>query len=313
MTRNEAAAWLAARDNFVLLTHRRPDGDTLGSAVLLCRGLRSLGKTCRIGENPDTTEKYRPLLENLTGPLPQPGETAVCVDVASENMLFDGVSVKSISLRIDHHGTAGDFTPYSIVEPETAACGELVYGILQEMGVSLDKPMADALYTAVSTDTGCFRYANTTASTLRVAADCLAAGADNGYFNRIYFETNSFGRLKIQSYITENAQFCREGKAVICPIPLKLEQELGVTEDELENISGFPRAIEGVRLAVTLRENRDGSVKASVRANPGVDAGALCQRFGGGGHKGAAGATLYMSLTQAAEAFRKAILEIEQL
>ena len=313
LTRTETAAFLAANDGFAILTHRRPDGDTLGSAALLCRGLRQLGKAAYILENPEITPKYAPLHKGLTLPCVQEGDTIIAVDTASKGMLPEAFAhlADNIALRIDHHGTAESFTDWELVEPETAACGEVVYAVLQELGITLDEPMADVLYTAISTDTGCFRYANTTPNTLRVAADCAEVSKNLFAMNQLYFDTNSLGRLRLQGWLVENAIFLQGGKAVICALPKSVEQELGLTEDDLENISGFPRSIEGVQVAATIREDAPGKVKISVRAVPGCDASAICAKFGGGGHKGAAGASMTCSMEEAVEALKKAIPTLE--
>ena len=311
MTRAEVAQFLLERDHFCILTHRRPDGDTLGTAATLCRGLRQLGKTAHVLENPEITAKYQPLLADLTTTGPGKDDVLICVDVASVGMLPAVFShlTNQISLRIDHHGTADSFTQQELVEPKAGACGEIVYGVLSLMGASLDKEMAEALYTAVSTDTGCFRYGNTTANSLRVAADCVEAGADTPRLNRELFDTNSYARLRIQGWITENTRFFRDGKLALCALPLQVEKQLGATEDDLENISGFPRSIEGVCMAATLRENPEGGIKISIRAIPGYDAAVICAKFGGGGHKGAAGASLEMSLEEAAQLVEQTMLE----
>lgn len=313
LTRTEAAAFLAANDGFAILTHRRPDGDTLGSAALLCRGLRQLGKVAYILENPEITPKYAPLHKGLTMPSVQEGDVLIAVDTASKGMLPETFAhlADAIALRIDHHGTAESFTDWELVEPEAAACGEIVYGVLQELGAQLDEPMADVLYTAVSTDTGCFRYANTTPNTFQVAADCAAVSKNLFAMNQLYFDTNSLGRLRLQGYMVENAIFLQEGKAVICALPKSVEEELGLCEDDMENISGFPRSIEGVKVAATIREDAPGKVKISVRAVPGCDAAAICAKFGGGGHKGAAGASMEMSIADAVEALQEAIPMLE--
>ena len=292
LTRAETARWLSERDQFLILTHVRPDGDTLGSAALLCRGLRKLGKTAHILENPGITAKYAALHEGLTQKEALAGDTLVSVDVAAPNMLPDAFRPLQdrIALRIDHHGTATPFTPLSLVDAGAAACGEILFDVLCELGVTLDKPMANALYTAVSTDTGCFRYANTTAHTFSTAAACA--------------------QLKIQSYLVEHARFYRDGALAVCPLPRAIEESVGAGEDDLENISGFPRSIAGVRMAATLREDPDGRVKISVRAVPGYDASAVCARFGGGGHKGAAGASLRLPLEEAAQAVAAAMEEL---
>ena len=302
LTRSETAKILLAHDNYTIITHRRPDGDTLGSSAVLCMGLRQLGKTAHILENPEITPKYTHLHKGLTKSAAEEGDFIVTVDVASPGMLPEACKDLAFDLRIDHHGSATSFTPVELVEPEAAACGEIVYGVLMAMGAELDIPMANALYTAVSTDTGCFRYANTTANTFAVAAACAKAGAEVFNINQALFETNSLARLKVQSYMLQNAIFLQDGKIAVCALPKAVEQECGANEDDLDNISGFPRTIEGVKLAVTIREEGTERVKMSVRAVPGQDASALCAKFGGGGHKGAAGASMALPMDEAVKA-----------
>ena len=302
LTLNDTAEFLLNHDHFCILTHRRPDGDTLGSSAALCLALRKLGKTAHILENPEVTPKYTHLHKGLTKPAAEEGDFIITVDVASPGMLPEACKTLAFDLRIDHHGSATSFTPVELVEPEAAACGEIVYGVLMEMDAELDIPMANALYTAVSTDTGCFRYANTTANTFAVAAACAKSGAEVFNINQALFETNSLARLKVQSYMLQNAIFLQDGKIAVCALPKAVEQECGAGEDDLDNISGFPRTIEGVKLAVTIREEGTERVKMSVRAVPGQDASALCAKFGGGGHKGAAGASMDMTMDEAVKA-----------
>ncbi len=315
LTRAEAADFLLQHERFLILTHCRPDGDTIGSAALLCLGLRSLGKTAHILRNPQVTAKYAHLHEGLTVPAASGSETVVSVDVGAPNMLPDGFQSlrEQIALRIDHHATAASFTPFELVDAHAGACAEIVYDVLSIAGVSLDRQMALALYTAVSTDTGCFRYANTTAHSFLTAAACAQTGADLFSVNQALFDTNSISKLRIQSWITEHLRFFSDGQVALCVLPRAVEQHIGVTEDDMENISGFPRSVEGVKIAATLRETADGRVKLSVRAVPGYDASAVCARFGGGGHKGAAGATLSLPLEQAAEAVSGAIADVVKL
>lgn len=311
LNRKKTAEFLKTHDRFCIVTHRRPDGDTLGCAALLCRGLRQLGKSAYVLENPEVTPKYAFLMEGLTKKDFAPEDTLVCVDVAAASMLPDAFSglPEKLVLRIDHHGGDRSFTPWELVEPEAAACGEIVYGVLREMGAQLDGEMAKALYTAVSTDTGCFKYANTTPNTFLVAADCAKACPDLRQLNQLLFETVSLARLRMQGYLAENARFLAGGKICICPIPLEVEQQIGVTEDDMENISGFPRMISGVVVAATLRQEPD-RVKISVRTNGEVDASEICGKFGGGGHRGAAGANLQMPMEQAVAAVIAAMPEL---
>ena len=308
LTRAQTAEFLNENDNYVILTHRRPDGDTLGSAALLCRGLRSLGKTAHILHNPEITAKYAHLHEGLTTDTVKDGDILVAVDTASKGMLPAAFSqyADQITLRIDHHATADSFTQMELVEGEAAACGELVADVLMLLSTGhFDKPMANALYTAISTDTGCFRYANTTAKTLEKAAYCAYCSDELFAINQALFETRSLGRLRLEGWLIENMIFLQEGKIAICALPKAKEEELGLTEDDLENISGFPRSIEGVKIAATLREDGENRIKISVRAVPGYDAAAICQKFGGGGHKGAAGASMTCSMAKAVEEIRR--------
>ncbi len=312
MTKRDCAQWLRQHDHYLILTHRRPDGDTLGSAAFLCRMLRSLGKTAQILRNPEITPKYAPLHEGLTKDAADTRDILICVDVASKNMLPDGCLplLSRIALRIDHHGSAASFTPLELVEPDAGACAEILYDIALELGAALDKPMAQALYTAVSTDTGCFRYANTTAHSFRTAAACADTGADLHSLNQLYFDTNTLAKLRLQGWMAENTRIFASGKLAVCALPKAVEEALGVDEDDMDNISGFPRSIEGIQMAATLRETGSNQVKLSVRAVPGYDAAAVCARFGGGGHKGAAGGNLAMPLEAAASAVAQAMEEV---
>jgi phosphoesterase RecJ-like protein len=311
LTGAQTAEFLNENDNYVILTHRRPDGDTLGSSALLCRGLRKLGKTAHILRNPEITEKYAHLHQGLTTEQVSDGDILIAVDTASRGMLPEAFSAYAdkITLRIDHHATADSFTQMELVEGEAAACGELVADVLMLMSTGhFDKPMANALYTAISTDTGCFRYANTTAKTLEKAAYCAYCSDELFAINQALFETRSLGRLRLEGWLIEHMLFLQEGQIAICALPKSVEEELHLTEDDLENISGFPRSIEGVKIAATIREDGNNRVKISVRAVPGYDAAAICQNFGGGGHKGAAGASMNCSMAEAVEAI-KSVME----
>jgi phosphoesterase RecJ-like protein len=216
----------------------------------------------------------------------------------------------NIALRIDHHGSATSFTEHELVQPEAGACGEIIYDLLMELWQDLDRETADAMYVAISTDTGCFRFSNTTDHTFLVAAACKRAGARVYEINQEIFETVRFTKLKMHSWIVENMKLYRDGKFALVAIPKAVEGAIGVTEDDMENISNFPRNIAGVCVAATVRETKDGKSKLSVRATPQYDAAAVCEKFGGGGHRGAAGASISLPIEEAAKAVEKAMLEL---
>lgn len=309
MTRNDAAQWLLSHDNFCILTHVRPDGDTMGSASALCVGLRQLGKNAHLLRNEGASPFLDKCQLGLTKDWPEEGDTLVTVDVASPNMLPEQWKVLQdrIGLRLDHHGTATSFTPEELVDPTAAACGEIVYDVLMAMGSEMTKEIAWRLYIAISTDTGCFRYANTTAATYRVAAACAETGAELYPITQELFDTTSISELKLQNWMVDHAVFLCGGKAAVCAIPPELEQS--VSKEDLEGISGFLRSIEGVKISATIRKTETGC-KMSVRAIPGFDAAAVCKKFGGGGHKGAAGASLELSMDEAVRAVAEALTEV---
>ena len=312
LTRSETADFLLAHDNYTILTHRRPDGDTIGSSAALCRILRNMGKRAHILENGEVSLRFAWLHEGLTKKEAEEGDTIVSVDVASPGMLpksFQSLLGK-IALRIDHHGAATSFTDCELVDPTAGACAEIIYDVMMELWQDIDADIAAALYVATSTDTGCFRFSNTTDHTFLVAAACARGGAKIYELNQELFETNTLGRLKMQAWIVDNLKMLDDGKLAICAIPKAVEKEIGVTEDDMDNISSFPRTVAGVCMAATLRETDDGDTKISVRAVPGYDATKITVQFGGGGHKGAAGASLKMPLAEAAKAVEAAMLEL---
>ena len=312
LTRVECADWLLARDRFTILTHRKPDGDTIGSSAALCLGLRSLGKTAHVLQNDEVTALYAPLLEGLTKAQPEEGDVLIAVDVAADSMLPKAYAdmKNCIDLRIDHHGSGREYTPNEYVDPDSAACAEIIWELLLDMGVEPDEKMAEAVYVGVSTDTGCFRFANTNAHTFDVCADCAAIGADIFEWNRKLFDTNSLEKLRLQAWVVDHFKLLCNGKIAICALPKAIEEEIGVDEDDMNNISGFLRSIEGVCIAALLRDVDECNTKVSVRSVPGYNAAYICETFGGGGHPGAAGASLHMPLNEAMEAVIKAMPEI---
>ena len=310
MTRTEFCAFLRGHDNFVILTHRRPDGDTIGSAAALCRGLRQMGKTAFVLTNEQFTPRFGPFLDGLTCEALPAGATVISADIASEGLLsFDAVRMGLTPVcAIDHHGSNSLACP-KLVEADKAACGEIVYAVLTELGVTVTKQIAECLYTAISTDTGCFKFSNTTANTHRTAAALIAAGADVYPINKLFFDTKSFARLRLEAKLTDTMEFYADGAVGVCTMPKSLLAAFTVTEDDLDSISGFARSIEGVRIGIMIREVEDGLGKISLRTEAPYDASAICQRLGGGGHAAAAGASVPGGIEGAKAAILQALRE----
>lgn len=300
LTVQEAAARLRQMDNVLLLTHVRPDGDTIGSAAALCQALRDMGKTAYLLYNPEITDTYAPYAAPYWAPEDFAPAHIVSTDIAALNLLPDNATPYAgrIELAIDHHGSHGFFAPNVCLDAEAAACGEIIYHIIQEL-TPVTPVIAMALYVAISTDTGCFVYTNTTADTHRIAAELLETGIDVGPVNKALFRTKSKTRLAMEARMVADMELYDSDRVVVMSIPLSLRQELHATEADIEELSSLAALVEGTDCGITLRELKPGKVKLSLRTGPRVDACAVCQQLGGGGHKAAAGATVDGTLKDA--------------
>ena len=234
--------------------------------------------------------------------------TIISVDMATESLLpmngdrFAG----KIRFCIDHHPSNTDYAEATHLQADCAACGEIIWELLEVLGVMPTGEMAEAVYIAVSTDTGCFRFANTTARTFLTVAGAVEHGANIAPINRELFEIKSKGRLQLESRIMANMEFFADGTVAIACLPQTWVEELNVTEDDLDSISGFPRTVDGVQIGVMIRDSEPGRAKMSVRTAAGFDASHYCSQLGGGGHKAAAGCSVEGTLMDG----KKAIMNV---
>ncbi|MDR2357377.1 MAG: DHH family phosphoesterase [Oscillospiraceae bacterium] len=294
MNISETAKWLREHDNYLILTHRRPDGDAIGSAAGLARGLRAVGRTAYVLHNPEITPRYLPYIEDYWASDTFSPDNVVTVDTASRD-LFPvnwGDRAEHVALCIDHHPSNSGYAASSCVDSARASCGEIVYEILSQWPGAVDSETAAALYVAVSTDTGCFAFGNTTADTLLVASELARAGAPIARINRALFREKTRARAVLEGFIFSGLEFHFDGRAAISVITGDMLARAGATENDLDDIAALPGSIEGVWVGVTVRElSAPDDCKVSVRSGKDVDSNALCARFGGGGHAMAAGFT----------------------
>ena len=307
LTVQEAAARLRQMNNVLLLTHVRPDGDTIGSAAALCQALRDMGKTAYLLYNPEITDTYAPYAKPYWASEGFVPEHIVSADIAALNLLPDNAAAYAsrVELTIDHHGSQEFFAAETCLDADAAACGEIIYRVIREL-TAVTPAIALLLYVAISTDTGCFVYANTTADTHRIAAELLETGIDVGPVNKVLFRTKSKTRLAMEARMVADMELYDGDRVVVMSIPLSLQQELHATEADIEELSSLAALVEGTDCGITLRELKPGRVKLSLRTGPRVDACAVCQRLGGGGHTAAAGATVDGTLEDAKALILKA-------
>lgn len=311
LTSRETADWLRERDNFLILTHTRPDGDTLGSAAGLCSGLRDLDKTAYVLENPETTERYLDYVASYLAPVDFAPDFILAVDTADAAILAKNADIyrDQVDLAIDHHPSYTGYAKYTCLEADRAACGEVVYHVLMELSGAISAETALPLYVALSTDTGCFAYANTTGETLQVAAALLDAGADHRSVNKQLFRTKTKARMALDGELYTSLRYAYGDRVAVAVVTQELLARTGATENDLDDIAAIPGQVEGVSVGITIKEQTDGTCKVSVRTSPGVDANRICQKFGGGGHVMAGGCTVAASPEETVTALLEAVGE----
>ena len=295
---------LMTMDNIHILTHRYPDGDTLGSAYALCSALQQLGKNAKVITSGEPAKKYAFLKKGVKEQEFE-RQAVVSVDVAATSLLGDNEEEYKdiIDICIDHHGTNSIEAKMKYVDAASASAAEVVFELLGLMtGVALDEHIASCIYTGLSTDTGCFRYTNTTPKTHLIAAKTMAAGAPWEKINAEMFEIMSPARIELQKLVYNTLELHLDGKVALISVTLDMLKKAGVGDDEVEGLASIPRRVEGVLMGITIREKEDGIFKISVRTNEGVDASAFCGKFGGGGHVAASGCTVEGTLDSVKQA-----------
>lgn len=289
-----AAQMLLEMDNIVILTHQNPDGDTLGCAFALYNTLTARGKKVRVENEKAIPKKYSFLFDNYVEENFK-AQNVVSVDIASTSLLGKGMEHYSdkIDLCIDHHKSNTMFAKTTVLDSSVAAACELVYDVIMEMDGDISDKALLCIYTGISTDCGCFKYSNTTAKAHEVAAKCIERNIDIYKVNQLMFETKSREQLDIESLAMSNLKFYYDNRVAITVITTDMFKTTGAEECDLDALPAMTRQIQGVEVGVVIKERNEGEFKISLRTGKSPDASAICSNFGGGGHAGAAGCTIY--------------------
>ena len=312
MNLKETASLIKAHDNFIILTHRRPDGDTVGSAAALCRALRKLGKTAFILKDGEIGGKLMPFLQGLTADKSFCAEVTVAVDIADEKLFtleaesFFG----NVDLCIDHHPSNTFYAKNTLLDSSASATGMVIYRIIKELELPLDKDIAEAIYLACATDTGCFKYSNTTPECHNIAADCINAGADFHHINTEFFVVKTPARLAIEGEIFSRLIMSEDGKIAISVLSRGFVDGINATSDDMDNLSSLLMQIGSALCGMLLTENTQrGTYRLSVRTRKGSSACNIGLLFDGGGHERAAGGKIDGELEDCIDRLMKAARE----
>ena len=298
-------------------SHFRPDGDAIGSTLALGLALQGMGKKVYMWNEDgvparysflEGTEQILPLPEELPGDL----EMLICVDTGDwkrlgdrSQQLFAGFP---LIVNIDHHGTNTRYGHVHVIEPETAACAFVLFNILKSWGVKLTKPVAEALYVGINTDTGSFQYGSTTPEVMYVAGELLAAGVDVADVNRRVYQEVPYTALLMQREVLNHMVVECGGALAHYSMPAGRKAELGVGLEDTKDLVDVVRVLQGVRVAVIFEDLDDGRIRVSLRSkDPAVSVAAVAAQFGGGGHAMASGIRMRGELADCRERVLNAI------
>ena len=309
ITVQQAAEYLINADNILLLSHKNPDGDTVGSAGGLMFALKKLGKNCAVACNDEISQKYDFLnLDIFKGQFIP--DCIVAVDVADTKLLGDKMAeyADSIDICIDHHPSNTGYATMVCCDGTLPAAAQLVLQVVQAMGVELDESIANCLYTGLMTDTGCFKYSATTAQTHIAAAELLKAGAWHDFIANRFFMSKSRRTIALEKYALNTLEYYFDDRCAVIELSSEVLRETGAQQGDFEGISAMPRTIEGVDVGITIRQVSENNFKVSIRTNENANANEIAAGLGGGGHTKAAGCEVMGSM----ESVKNAILrEVE--
>ncbi len=296
---NGLCRYLKSHDDYIILTHIAPDGDTLGSAYALALGLKSIGKKAFVVCNDEIPKKYDYFVK-AADLKSIDYKTIIAVDVADAKLLgslYEKYSDR-IKLAIDHHISNTGYAQNLYLDEGASATAECIYDVLKKLRVKFSSLIATALYTAISTDTGCFKYSNVTAKTHYIAADLLKYNIDAAEINRIMFDTKSRNRIELEKMVLDTAEFHFDGRCLLLTVTSEMQEQTGCERSDLEGVAVISRSVEGVLAGVSIKQNEKDEYKISLRTYAPLDASQICRELGGGGHKAAAGCVLTGDLDQ---------------
>ena len=280
-------------DNITILTHKSPDGDTLGSGFAMCEMLRSMGKKANVINNEPFPQRYKEFIYPDYEPMDFEEKCVIAVDIADLNLLGDNLSEYKkggkIDLCIDHHITNKKYAKLYYIDETAAAACQIVYQLIKFMGRPINKLIATCLYLGLATDTGCFKFESVTPETHMIAAELISYGINHSYINRMMFDVKPKSVISVEQQVIGNLKFYFNDRCAVEFVPKALIDNSGVEAAEFEDLSTIPLSVEGVEIGITIKEKGENDYKLSVRTNEKHDASAFCQSFGGGGHLRAAG------------------------
>lgn len=291
-------------NTFSIVPHINPDSDAIGSCYAVKYALESMGKSAVVY----TTEKLPKHLEFLHGEYnvfdkAEPYDVCICIDCGDIGRVGDRkafMDTTKLSINIDHHYANSCFADMNYVDASACSAGEICYELINLLGVEITKECAFYLYSAMCADTGGFRFSNTTPKALRIAADLLECGIDSAKINKALFDTQSYDQMRLKGEIAKEVTLYAGGLVAVACVTNDMLMRYGINEKEIDNIVDIARSVEGVEIAVSIKEGSE-LIKVSLRSNEYIDVSKIAEKFGGGGHVRASGFVMSESFEMAKE------------
>ncbi len=313
----ELCRYLKSHNNYVILTHISPDGDTLGSAFALALALKSIGKNAFVVSNDEIPVKFDYFVKPA-GLKSFDYETIIAVDVADAKLLgslYEKYADK-IELTIDHHVSNTRYAKRLYLDAEASATAECIFELIKKLRVKITPLIAACLYTGIATDTGCFKYSNVTPKTHLIAAELHRCGIDAAEINRLMFDTKSRARVELEKMVLDTAEFHFDDRCMLLTVTSEMQEKSGCEQSELEGVAAMSRTVEGVKVGVSIKQTEPDLYKISVRTYEPFDASKICAALGGGGHRAAGGCSVNGTLvevkTQILDAVGKAFSDYDK-
>ena len=300
---------IRSRQRFVLSSHSRPDGDSIGSQLAMIYALRALGKEA-VAVNADPAPAPLmafPGVPEIRIASAVDGDFDAAIIMECGDLARTGVSGldRFFTINIDHHPGNTGYGQINWFDASAAACGELVFDLVKALGVPLSVGIATHIYLAILTDTGSFHYSSISPRTFDICRECLEAGVDPVLVARNVYDSNNMGRLKLFGAVLSAMQIDPTGRIAIVYLDHEMARAAGGTYEDTEGLINLPLTVKEIQAVVFFKQNEGDEYRVSMRSKGLIDVGAIAKEFGGGGHKNAAGCTV----TGAIDSLQRLLIE----
>jgi phosphoesterase RecJ-like protein len=302
---------IRTRRRFVIASHARPDGDSIGSQLAMAYALRDLGKNVHIVNTDAAPPPIMPFPGvsdiRIASQIDEEVDAAIIMECGDLSRTGVAGLERFFVVNIDHHPGNTGYGQINWFDASAAACAEMVFDLIRALGVPLSVEMATHIYLAILTDTGSFHYSSISPRTFDICRETLEAGVDPVWVSRSVYDTNTFGRLRLFGVVLSSMQIAADGRVAVLYLDPEMARAAGGTYDDTEGLINFPLTVKEIQAVVFFKQNTGNEYRVSMRSKGDVDISAVAKEFGGGGHKNAAGCTV----TGAIELLR--LLFIEKL